>query len=545
MGTMNKKHALEYLFLFIISLVILLLYFRYSFGFVSWDHFFLLGLSGVHSFRDFVHLLVPRFVHPGTGWRPLYWCIMGIPYLFSGDSPMAYQVMKIFVHLINICLVYYFSRLFTDDKRVRIAASALFAFHPCAPEAIAIACEIDDMAMTSLIMLSLYFYIKHDRDNKTGYFVLSVLAYFTAQFIREPSAVIIPLIIVYDLIIGQKKFIKIIKCYAPYLMILFIYLFFRSLILGKSSGEEIRYFSSVSFIDTFEKIIYYFRDLVIPLDMGVLRSAFRSVPSLIKISATGVSFFVVFLFIYFRKQKKFIYLTLSIITSLSIILILQLSVSRRYLYPAAVFFSILFPLVVFKIFRTIKYGRVISIFFLGVYMICQIVTFNHRNGLYAYTGKLTAQALIDIKRELLQPEPNSVILLAGIPGFCENTHSLLLAPEWKIRYVYRNPEQEVITISSLDFSREKLPDYQLMPSGEDGFTEEIIQSRGREALLPENREMFASEVLERKKTGEITKQQFFIKNDLFKGKNLYIIGLKKGRIALIALRDNNGIWKWN
>jgi hypothetical protein len=466
---------------------------------------------------------------------------MGSIYFLGNASPFAFQLAKVVIHALNIVLVFWFSLILSKNKNMSLIAAAIFAFHPALAEAVAIFCEIDDMVMATLVLLSVIYYIKFDMEKRRKFLVLSLVSFLLAQLTREPALIALFLILAYD-ISYNGKIGKRIKNYLFYAAIPVIYFLIRELALGGKVRLENEHLLRFSIEDFLTKAVYYFRDLVVPFDLSIFRGFFKIYHhAIIPVALIGISFLLISFFYLARRSKPLIFLALFIFIILLMHIVPQLSVSRRYLYIPACGFSILFVLFLFRIFSSSRYRKIILASIFLFYISAQMVTLFQRNALYEYAGKIVKKSLSDLAEELPSIEDDAVVFLVGVPGSCENAHCFV-APEWKIRYVYNKKDLDVYALSYLNFNHSRMP-YQSVKIMEDGTIYQEVRSSANEYITVEKYCLFEDKILERDKFGGISKALFELNEDLLKNKKIYLIGMKNDKLSLIARREKNQPWE--
>ena len=199
------------------------------------------GLSALLSLPELLAGDLPGN-HVGV-YRP----IRSVYYLFSlqlwGFSPFFFHLQAIIVHLLISIIIYFIARIITKNKTASFFTGILFATHPVHTEAVSYTAASFDTIGILFFFASFYYYLKAEeskiRQGTTR--LLSWLLAFLAFFTYEMTLVLPLLIIIYEICFKKltfKNFLKRLSVYAPYLIILFGYLFVRFFLLKIGSRGD-------------------------------------------------------------------------------------------------------------------------------------------------------------------------------------------------------------------------------------------------------------------------------------------------------------------
>jgi tetratricopeptide (TPR) repeat protein len=159
--------------------------------FVNWDDdYYVIKNTTIQSAGNLGKILkepVQGNFHPATMLS------LAIDYWISDGKPQWFHAVNVFLHLVNIVLVFFFFYLFAG-KKIWIAAvtALLFAIHPLHVESVAWISERKDLLYSAFFLGGLLLYLKYLKKNSLA--VLSgVFILFLFSLLSKPAAVVFPL----------------------------------------------------------------------------------------------------------------------------------------------------------------------------------------------------------------------------------------------------------------------------------------------------------------------------------------------------------------
>ena len=239
-------------------------------------------------------------------YSPLAMTVLGSLYSISDGKPGILKFGALFIHLINIILVYSLFRAVFKDNRLAFLTSALFAVHPVQIESIAWLSAVYKIGLYSLFTLGgLIFWIKFQEKEKRIFYVLSLLMMVLSCFSKE-QAVVFPLFLILLIYTNNKPIFtkETLLKLSPFLLISIVFVIVTFLavksynevqVINYSLPQRI-YFLTFTFVS-------YFRLYFFPLKL----SAFYLFPD-VTIGQTGYFIFpflsmILLGLIYFRAKK--------------------------------------------------------------------------------------------------------------------------------------------------------------------------------------------------------------------------------------------------
>jgi len=129
-------------------------------------------------------------------------------------NPFFYHLFSLSTHLINICLVYWLTRLFIKDKVKGIIACLIFAFFFANYEVVYWYGASNNLLLVTFYILSLIFLMKFVQTKKTVYSLIFQIAAVVAILTHEYAVSLIPVGLTYwFLFTKEKNLMKLIKIF--------------------------------------------------------------------------------------------------------------------------------------------------------------------------------------------------------------------------------------------------------------------------------------------------------------------------------------------
>jgi hypothetical protein len=168
-------------------------------------------------------------------YRPLFLLWMRLNYALFDTSAGAWHFANILVQVVVTALVYFLIRKLTQDHVVATVAAVIFGLHPVHMESVAWICGIPDPLMAAGILGSLLCYLHWQQNSKSSYLAASVTFYFAALLVKEPSIVVLPLVLL--LAWWQRSQRKLSATLIPFGLATAFYLVAREFALPASVGS--------------------------------------------------------------------------------------------------------------------------------------------------------------------------------------------------------------------------------------------------------------------------------------------------------------------
>ena len=129
-------------------------------------------------------------------YQPLAVLSYAIDYKIWGMDSSGFRTTNIFLHIVNIILLFYFARMLTGRTEVAAIVALLFAIHPMRVESVVWISERKDMLYGMFYIASLILYLLYsNRDRKRNFYLLSLFAFLLSLFTKS-MAVTLPVVLV-------------------------------------------------------------------------------------------------------------------------------------------------------------------------------------------------------------------------------------------------------------------------------------------------------------------------------------------------------------
>lgn len=401
-------------FLLVLLLAVIFIFFSstLNYYFISDDFFYT-------SFKTFSDTL--SFQKGEYHYNPVFWSFLwGIKQLF-GLNPFVFHLATIFLHLVNIVLVFYLSKKLTKNNNLSLISAIVFAVFFSHYEVVFWITGISTSLMTLFYLLGLIFFInftnKQTIFNYLAFFILFLLALFTHEY----AISLLLVALTYWMLLGKrnKKFSYLLKLsLLPLITII-------SLTLAKVSFSQASLVVGVPTISRFiASIIKSFLYLFIPIPYLI-----DSLPKIVL--PLLFLFLIVFLLLNIRKNK--LRLFLFIWTFLTVIIFSLTSLPQaRYFYLS----SIPTILLLVSIFQTKSKLSFPGTIYLIIVLMSSLFFIQEQKQYWQKSSQITKRVLSDIKKSYPIPDQNKNIYFVNLPDSVNG-------PPWNA-YVFRRGLEEAL-----------------------------------------------------------------------------------------------------
>jgi len=132
-------------------------------------------------------------------YQPIPVLSFAVNYHFSGDNALPYKLFNLLIHLLNVVLVYYFTRKLAGNEYAGLLAALLFAIHPMNVESIAWLSARSTGLFTMLYLLALLAYLRYlQYGNKFRDVALTFALFFLALLSKSMAATLPMVLFVLD-----------------------------------------------------------------------------------------------------------------------------------------------------------------------------------------------------------------------------------------------------------------------------------------------------------------------------------------------------------
>lgn len=162
-------------------------------------------------------------------------------------NPFGFHLTNLFLHIINVILLFFLIILITGNQAIALLASLLFAIHPVNAETVAMIAFRPNLLSFLFFVSSFILFIKCNQhtDKKRIYaYILSLGSFMLALFSKE-TAIIFPVILLcYDYFVKKMPdniFARIKKYYLGYAGVLGFYLLVKFIVIGNVVKQLVAY----------------------------------------------------------------------------------------------------------------------------------------------------------------------------------------------------------------------------------------------------------------------------------------------------------------
>ena len=376
---------------YILVILGLLLYFpALFFEFISDDNTLLLQNQYLNGRVDvnFFDFFVPKFVREDI-YIPFTFIIFWLIIKIFGISSFALHFVNVMFYVLSSIALYSLLKKIINNNSISFFAVILYIIHPCHIENTAWISSMGYNIASLFFFLSFISFILAFDTKKNLNYVYSVIFYILA-ILSQPIAVILPAILILWVYCFRKEKLKEsivpILSYLPFLFI-YLYLFHKT----TSNTDRFREQINCNILDKCNILGFDIFNSFIPINL----SPIQSIPNLFFI----VPLFVfILLFIYFRKNKVFLFIgifeIISILPYSNIFFYTKFPLAVRYLIFSSISSCIFISYLSFYLLEKFKEKNIkyISfIFFLALYFfffIFYLTVYKNNDTLWAYSYKI-------------------------------------------------------------------------------------------------------------------------------------------------------------
>jgi len=274
-------------------------------------------------------------------YQPFTTQLYGFIYGVFGESAMAFHLVSLLLHLLNILLVFRLVHLFSRREIPALITAALFALNPLQTESVAWVSAMSNLLYTTFFLAGLISYLHYFRKHNIR-FIWMTLLFFICSLLSKPAAVTFPVILVLiDLHYRRRYTWRVITEKLPF-FILSIAIGLLIIYAREEAGHIIDISERFSAGERIIMIVYALAFYVARLFIPVGLSAFHPYPT----DGLPIEFFIapiiplMLIFLVFRlrgEQKRqvragFLFFIIAIAVVLEFIPVGAQVVKERYVY---------------------------------------------------------------------------------------------------------------------------------------------------------------------------------------------------------------------
>lgn len=167
-----------------------------GFEFVNWDdHLYISENPLVNGEAGFNEILTTTFE---GHYHPLVLLSLRFDHWIASGAPWTFHVHNLFLHLLNILILWLLLRRLLPGSPAPFFISLLFALHPMQVEAVAWATARKDVLYAFWALLAMLAWVFYRQKQIGKYYILSLLLFLLACLAKAQSVMLAPLILLVD-----------------------------------------------------------------------------------------------------------------------------------------------------------------------------------------------------------------------------------------------------------------------------------------------------------------------------------------------------------
>jgi hypothetical protein len=263
--------------------------------------------------------LIELFSHHFVGnYIPITMIFHSISWFFFEANDFGHHLLNITFHLFNGYLVYQIGKILFKKDFVATIGVAIFLLHPLQIETVAWISELKNCLSTSFYLIATLFYLKYLFTFKMKDY-LAVIVFFIASCLSKPSAIIFPLILlIIDVLIKNKIEYNQVLNKMPLFFISIVFgiinLKTQSADLFINHAHEFPFYQRIAFAGF--ALFKYLVLFLFPFNQSVIYPYPNYHLSIFLIGYFIIAI-IIFLLIYFIKNKKYNWLFMIFFSLLS------------------------------------------------------------------------------------------------------------------------------------------------------------------------------------------------------------------------------------
>jgi tetratricopeptide (TPR) repeat protein len=294
-------------------------------------------------------------------YRPLVILSLAFDYRLWELKPFGYHLSNLIFHLGSVLLIYFIS-LSLLPRLSSFLVALLFGLHPIHTEAVAWISGRSDVLCSFFFLASVLCFIHfvqiESGRKRRGLYLLSLVFFFCSLLAKE-MAVTLPLILLAwwifsadEVSLRQRKWKEIFSLLVPFVLLLFIFMFWRRTILGHWGYSDAKIdFFFLGFETTFWIIFKYAQLLFLPLKLNAVYditpgSKGLNIVAFLSLGLVVLILILVFLYSDKKKQKVIVFglcwLLLTLLPVSNFIQTASIFMAERYLYLPSLGYCLIF-----------------------------------------------------------------------------------------------------------------------------------------------------------------------------------------------------------
>jgi tetratricopeptide (TPR) repeat protein len=170
-------------------------------GFVNWDdNVYIKENPLIYNFD--LKAIFSNYV--SANYHPLTILVLAIEYHFFKLNETGYHAVNLFLHLLNVMLVFFAVLKLSKKTEVAFVTCLLFGIHPLHVESVAWAAELKDLLYTFFFLSAYFFYLKYLEELKSKYYIIALFLFLLSLLSKAMAASLPMVLILTEYYLGRK-----------------------------------------------------------------------------------------------------------------------------------------------------------------------------------------------------------------------------------------------------------------------------------------------------------------------------------------------------
>ena len=319
-------------------------------------------------------------------YQPLSVTSLALNFSSAASGPRAYHATNIFLHIVNIILIWLFLLMLTRKRLIAGIGALLFAIHPLNVEAVAWIAARSTLLFAAFYLAGLISYLQYTKNKKGLYFGLTI-AFATLSLFSKSLAISFPLVLLaIDYFQDRKWNIKLLIEKIPFFALSVIFGIITvdaAQAYGHISALQYDYSLPDRFFILWHTYVFYLVKFIVPINLSSIYAypdmANGSLPIMYYLSTLIPIGMLYFIYRYWNKRRALI--SGILIFSFSIAPVLPLFWSRvfvaadRYAYLSFIGLYLIAAILIERLLKNrflkqdiLRYGLIVAFAAYGIFL---------------------------------------------------------------------------------------------------------------------------------------------------------------------------------
>lgn len=314
---MSTKIPLKCFFLFVI--IGFLIYFN-SLGneFIFDDSHLILENVFIRSFKYLPFYFkgyLSSYIQAPKMFRPILMLSFNINYFFHNYNVIGYRLFNIFIHILNVYLLYRLLSLLFPSliNNIKILVCLIFLVHPINVEAVSYISSRSDLMVTFFILLSFMNFLFWEEKGDKKYAFFSYLLYILALLSKE-TAISLPVFLFLYLYLKYhfKSLRSYLRFYLPILTLTLLYLYLRDFLYQNIGAPNLSKALWLNILTQAKVSFFYLRLFILPYPLSIDHQALSVINPYDTLGVLALFLIIIILVLIFLRPERLIFITISL-----------------------------------------------------------------------------------------------------------------------------------------------------------------------------------------------------------------------------------------